>query len=232
VESLLGKSVLVVHDFISGGRPAGDALTAISEFATTALGTDMAGLTLNAREGRRSTVANTAPEVALLDQAQYDADRGPCVDAFRNREVNVIAHMDTDGRWPEFAAAAQRHQVLSSLSVPVVVGDRALGALNFYDHRPEHFDQEMIDLARLFAGQSAVVVAYLEQAETADGLSTAMVSRAVIEQAKGVVMASSGCSAEEAFDVLRTQSQAENRKLRDVAAEIVARQRKQRPLEH
>jgi len=114
--------------------------------------------------------------------------------------------------------------VLSTLSVPVVVASDGLGALNFYAGTTSFFDDDARRLAELFAGQCSVASQYWSVATESTNLSAAMQSRAVIEQAKGVIMATSHCSAEQAFDVLRVQSQHENRKLRDIAAELVARQ--------
>lgn len=221
-----GQAVRVVHEFIGGGRELGDALTDISGLATGALGADMAGLTLNDAGGRATTVVYTDDVVAEIDQAQYDADWGPCLQALRERTVIAVEETDVEERWPEFTTSAARHGVHSTLSVPVVVGDAGIGALNLYAYRPAAFDDDMTELGQLFAGQAAIIAAYYDKAEAADHMKRAMESRATIEQAKGVVMVASGCSADEAFDILRGQSQAENRKLRDVADELVRRQRR------
>jgi AmiR/NasT family two-component response regulator len=88
--------------------------------------------------------------------------------------------------------------------------------------------EDFEDDAQLFAAEAAVALAnaqaYWEQASLAAGLRDAMTSRATIEQAKGVIMATAGVGPDEAFDLLRQQSQHENRKLRDLAADLVARQ--------
>lgn len=86
-----------------------------------------------------------------------------------------------------------------------------------------YFDAAKRQRAHPFAGQCAVAGLYWSAASEATGLVRAIESRAVIEQAKGVIMATTGCSADEAFGLLREQSQMENRKLRDIASEIVAR---------
>src|SRR5205085_4785442 len=103
------------------------------------------------------------------------------------------------------------------------------GALNFYSEQASHFDDAMAQMADGFAAQAAIVTAYCDKADLAEHLQTAMESRAAIEQAKGVIMATMGVGPDAAFDVLRQQSQSENRKLRDLAVELVARQVRQAP---
>lgn len=232
MEDRLGLAMLAVHDFIGGCRELGETLTAIAALATEAIGVDEAGLTLNEADGRVKTVVYTDKVVTEIDEAQYQSDRGPCLEACRRGEVILVADIGVDAKdeWPEFATSAVSHGVHSSASLPIVVGNTGIGALNFYDHRVGRFDAQRVALARLFAGQAAVVSAFYEKAEAADHLKRAMESRATIEQAKGVIIAAAGCSPDEAFDILRIQSQAENRKLRDVAAELIELQRRrQRP---
>lgn len=226
MESFLGRAVVAVHEFIGGSRTIGDALIEVAQATTDALGNDMAGLTLHDERGRATTAVFTDEMVPELDQAQYDADRGPCLEAFRTRSVVVVDETVADDRWPEYGSEAARHGIHSSLSMPVVVGDRCIGALNLYDRQPERFDEVAVGVAVPFVRQVAIVSAYFERAETADNLQLALESRATIDQAKGVIMATMGGTADEAFAILRQQSQNENRKLRDVAAEVVERQQR------
>jgi len=99
-----------------------------------------------------------------------------------------------------------------------------LGALNFHDHRVSYFEPVKRELAASCAGHCAVAGLFWSTASEATGLVKAMQSRAVIEQAKGVIMATTGGTSDEAFRLLGDQSQRENRKLRDIAEEIVKRQ--------
>lgn len=217
--------------FVAGRQTLHETLLAVAHLGCAAVDADMAGLTLLDLDGRPTTAVCTAEGAAALDQAQYDVDDGPCLDAYRRQVVNRLGDIAADGRWRSFAAEARARGIRSSLSVPLVVAGEGIGALNFYDHRSANFSAEDEDAGLLFAGQAAAVAsvasAYWEQAAAAEGLRQAMASRAVIEQAKGVIMASMGCGGETAFTVLRQQSQAENRKLREIAQEIVDRQRRE-----
>jgi GAF domain-containing protein len=221
-----------VREFVAGRQGLDDTLLEVSRLAVEALEADMAGLTLLDADGRATTAVATKPEAVEVDQAQYDADRGPCLDAFREAQVKRVDDVRSEVRWPEFADAAAAHGVLSSLSLPLVIQGEGIGALNLYSGRPEHFSEVHEAGGSEFASGAAVALAsaraYWAQAERADGLARAMESRAVIEQAKGVIIATTGASADEAFELLRAQSQSENRKLREIAAEIVEAQRRPR----
>src|SRR5205085_12184500 len=136
----------------------------------------------------------------------------------------------TDERWPKYGPTAVEVGVLSSLSVPLPVQEHVVGAINWYSSETNTFHDGHHDAARDFAAKVAVVVTnahlYGSMQQMATNMQAAMTSRAVIEQAKGVLMASMRCDADTAFGVLIEQSQYEQRKLREIAEEIVARQRR------
>jgi len=224
MDDALVRALDVVHAFVHGEGDVEATLREVTECALEAVGADMAGLTIRDDRGRQATVIYTDLMVPEIDQAQYDHDRGPCLDAARTQEPVEVEDTRREPRFPEFAATARAHGVLSTLSLPVVVASDGLGALNLYDGTASFFDDEARRLAGLFAGQCSVTSQYWSAAHESMNLAAAMLSRAVIEQAKGVVMATTRCTADQAFDLLRMQSQQENRKLRDVAAEIVSRQ--------
>ena len=115
----------------------------------------------------------------------------------------------------------------SSLSIGLPIEDQVIGALNVYAEKVYAFDDDAIVLAQTFAGYAAVALAnahlYDTTATLAQQMQAAMESRAVIEQAKGIIMGERRCTADEAFAILTKVSQDSNRKLRDVAAALVAR---------
>lgn len=190
---------------------------------------DIAGLTIADRQGDLTTPFYTDEAALHIDTVQYAADRGPCVDAWRqHRTVRVDQLEDTTKPYPEFAAAARGAGIGSALGVPLLVSGRAIGALNLYSRDVEAFDEsdetEALRLAEPIAVTISNAEAYWSAHELTQQLETAMRSRAVIEKAKGVLMANTGCDADGAFELLREQSQHENRKLREIAQEIVERQ--------
>ena len=216
----------VVHEFVGGSRTLGDALTELSELAVADMSADMPGLTLLTEQGRPKTVVYTDRMVPEIDQAQYDSDRGPCLQAYRERRSVSVADTGAEERWPEFGAAAHRHGISTSLSIPVIVGARGVGALNFYARTPGALTDDDAAIGTLYTRHVATVAAYYDRAEEADHLQRALENRAVIDQAKGILMSTTGCDPEGAFDLLRQQSQSENRKLRDVASELVELQQR------
>ena len=188
---------------------------------------DAASITIIQR-GRPLTVAATDDLAAQLDQAQYDIDAGPCVDAARNEELIVVPRVVEERRWPLFAEAAQRSGVGSALSVPLLSpAPDTFGGFNCYARVDDAFDEHDVRIVQGFAGRAGVVVSnavsFWSAYDEAANLAKAMEHRAVIEQAKGILMGQQRCSADEAFDLLRRASQRENRKLRDIALDLVAR---------
>lgn len=221
----LAGAVEVVHGFIGGGRTLGETLADLSRLAADEVGSDMAGLTLSGAEGPPATVASTDPLVPAVEDVQYATDDGPCLAAYRENTITRIDDTSKDDRWRAFCEAAAAVGIRSSVSVPVVVAGDPIGALNFYAKQPARFaDPEAVSKGQMFAGHMAIASAFYEKSELAEHLGRALENRAAIEQAKGVIMASTGCSPDEAFELLRQQSQSENRKLREIAVEIVANQ--------
>src|SRR4051794_6392754 len=185
---------------------------------------DFAGITLM-RHGKPTTAVFTDSASPEIDSAQYETGVGPCLDAFRTNRIYKIEDTRTETAWPTFAKAAADHGVLSTLSLPLVAGSGALGALNLYSKTRDSFDDDDGGDGMVFATQAATVLsnaqAFFATQELASNLETALTSRAVIEQAKGIIIGARGCSPDAAFNVLREQSQYENRKIRAVAEEIV-----------
>ena len=176
------------------------------------------------REGQPYTVVSTDELAQEVDNAQYATLEGPCLDASRHGETYSVPDLTADDRWPVFASAATSKGVKSSLSLPLAVRGEPIGALNLYSAQHDGFAGAE-EVGRLFAGQAGVAIANAELYQASrtltDQLQEAMLSRAVIEQAKGVLMAEQRCTPDEAFDLLRQASQRENVKVRDIAQRIV-----------
>jgi GAF domain-containing protein len=128
-------------------------------------------------------------------------------------------------RWPEYARAAREQGVGSSLSVPIKLPAPVSAGLNLYSDRQDGFPEQDVELARTLAAYAAVALAnvhlYESQKRVAEHLEKALATRGVIDQAKGMLMGARRCNADEAFQLLVDLSQQTNRKLRDVAQEMV-----------
>ena len=185
------------------------------------------------RKGRAETAAYTGALAMQADERQYGLDAGPCLDAGRGGELLYIADMRAETRWPAYCPQAARIGVLSSLSVPLPIQEDLIGALNVYSRKPDAFQEADQRAGEAFAAYAAVAVAnadsFASTAEMADNLRIAMASRATIEQAKGILMARGGITPDQAFEMLVRASQRENRKLRDVATELVERVQHRQP---
>jgi GAF domain-containing protein len=184
--------------------------------------------------GRQAQTAAFTGDLALrMDEAQYETGRGPCLDASSAASTISVPDMAGDSRWPKWTAGARKHGVGSSVSIGLPVQDSVTGALNIYATKPNAFDDDAVVLAQTFAGYGAVALAnahlYDATATLAQQLQAAMESRAVIEQAKGIIMSERHCSADEAFGILTKLSQDTNRKLRDVASLLVRNAEGRRP---
>lgn len=186
--------------------------------------TDAASVSV-VRTGRFETSNATSEEVRAVDERQYHRGQGPCVEAIRSgRRHNIVIAQETE-RWPEFAAAALSAGFTATLSTPLRAQDRIIGALNLYSRSGDAFGESDAEQAERFAQHAAAVLANAIDLTTAgkmnQQLQEAMRSREVIGKAQGILMVRHHCTSEEAFDLLRQGSQRSNRKLREVAAEIV-----------
>jgi GAF domain-containing protein len=200
--------------------------TKIAMIATeTVPACDVASIT-TLRRGKPTTPAFTGKIALLLDETQYELGDGPCLAAIRHRGLERVSTM-SDRRWPAFVSAASEHGVLATMSVPLGNHEAVMGALNLYSLTESEYGEAARDMACGFADQLGVAVAtatlYMEGYELSRQLQQAMESRAVIEQAKGILMGAQRCSPDAAFNILVRASQNQNRKLRAIASEIVDR---------
>ncbi|MEU4805031.1 GAF and ANTAR domain-containing protein [Actinosynnema sp. NPDC023587] len=183
-------------------------------------GADLVSVTLLSDDGP-VTGATTGQEALEVDIAQYRAGEGPCLEAARIGEVVRAAAAELPDRWPAFAGQAAGFGVVGYLSVPLCFDEETPASLNLYSERSAGL--RALDAALLELYSTAVEAAlrnarrYLRAREQAVQLRHALASRAVIDQAKGVVMAVHRVSADEAFAMLVDRSQRENVKLRDLA---------------
>jgi GAF domain-containing protein len=208
-------------------RTLTDVLTDITRIAAQGIpGAEATSITL-LRDDKAFTAAHFGEMALAADELQYEHGYGPCIDAGRGGVLLRIDDMSTEQRWPDYVAHVQKTtEVRSSLSVPLPYQGTSIGALNNYSTEIAAFaSSESLAAGREVAEYVAVAVAnadaHWQLGEQARNMRLAMESRAVIEQAKGVLMAQRHVDADAAFEILRAASQRYNRKLRDIAAGIV-----------
>jgi GAF domain-containing protein len=219
-----------VAGIVAGACSLTGLLSEVAQFAVRAIpGVEGAGVALvDPREGLPSIQAwsATAGLVNEIDIVQYrDLHEGPCLTCMHSRRPTVSGSLGSDQRWPHFGGRVARMGVHSALSIPLIVSDRLLGAINAYAIRRDAFGDHAVRLGCEFAGPAAVAVHHAqllaEARESTARLKRALDSRAVIDQAIGIIRSRSGVDADEAFARLTRISQSENVKLHTVAERLV-----------
>jgi GAF domain-containing protein len=178
------------------------------------------------QNSRPVTLAASDQRAGQIDQLQYDFGEGPCLDTLATGKIHYIADTASEQRWPRFCPAAHEQGVRSCLGLPLSGPSGSMGGYNLYSIWPDAFAEDNREQLELFAanaaGAIAVAMKLADQTQMSDDLHGALASRAVIDQATGIIMAQQRCSATAAFDILRQASQNRNVKVRDLAAEIVS----------
>jgi hypothetical protein len=172
------------------------------------------------------TVGATSDIPPRVDRIQYELGHGPCVDAILTDSLFNAGDLRTDPRWPEFGRrAAEETGILSMLSFRLFFEDadtaELLAALNLYATKPEAFDEVDETMLGLVATHGALAISSAHQRRRADGVSAALLSNRDIGAAIGVLMARMLITREQAFDLMRIASQRSNRKLRDIAHDVL-----------
>jgi GAF domain-containing protein len=177
-------------------------------------------------DNRVVALAASAPFVAKIDHIQYvTLNEGPCITAALERRTVCSGSLGGEKMWPHFGPRVGRLGVHSALSLPLLLPDRVVGAINVYAYGKNVFDQHAAEFGELFSKPAAVAVRngqiLAEALALSVQLQSALSSRPVIDQAIGIIRGRTGRSVEEAFTQLRALSQSQHRKLADVAHQMV-----------
>lgn len=185
---------------------------------------DHAGITLvrrrrrNARPDLESTAA-TGPAPGHFDELQHLNGDGPCFDAIWEHHTVRVDDFTQEDRWPQFVKAVLAETpIRSALSIRLYVSGMELGALNLQSDTADAFDEDSEDLATVLATHAAIA---LSSARRGEQFRSALASRDIIGQAKGMIMERYDTDAVRAFEILARLSQDSNIPLADVAAQLV-----------
>jgi GAF domain-containing protein len=234
VASITEQSVTpIAKMLVSAGRSITDEddlltlLQRVVEIAHQAIdGADSVGVTIDLG-GKTYTAVHTDQRTLRIDTEQYEAGDGPCLHASRTGQIVLVDAVEAVERWPRFAAAARERGIRSFLAAPLSTSELALGSFNLYGRSFRAFeavDAEILDLLTSTVARTIGDFArYKTARDVAESIQRALHTRAPIEQAKGMLMAIHGIDADEAFDMLRTQSQDDNVRLTVIAADLVER---------
>jgi GAF domain-containing protein len=186
--------------------------------ADTVPGADEASITAVSRRRAVQTLAATGALPRAVDQAQYETGQGPCLDSLYEHQTLRLPDICAEPRWPDFCARASQLGVRSMLAVQLYVEGDNLGALNLHSRQLDAFSDESEQVALMFAAHAAIAMA---GAQAQEHMQTAVNSRDLIGQAKGILIERYKISGQEAFRLLVVASQTTNIKLYDVAEYLV-----------
>lgn len=202
-------------------------LRAVCGAAALALSASGVGLSVRATNGTYGMAAASDPDTERIEELQFTYGEGPCVDAFTTSRPVLVSDLAADAmrRWPVYAPAIHDAGVRAVFAFPLQIGAVRLGALDVFRTRTGPLSRT--ELGRAFTYADQIVTTLLDgqerATEDADGLADAIDNRIELFQAQGMVMVQLGTSLAEALTRIRAHAFAQDRRLSDVAADIVAR---------
>ncbi len=206
-----------------------DLLQTLTERCVELIDTDAAGLMLDDQRGNLRLITHTHESARLLELFELQQQEGPCLDCFATGQV--LANIDLTAateRWPSFTQAAREVGFGTSHAVPLRLRRQVIGALNLFAAGRRPLDDDSLAVARGLADIATIGLlherAVRDQVALSEQLQTALHSRILIEQAKGVLSAQTGTSVEAAFALMRTHARRTGRPLTEVAGAVVAGQ--------
>jgi GAF domain-containing protein len=200
-----------------------DIMAAITRLAVAAIpGVEQASIS-EGRDGRFRTLASTGDIATIGDLIQYQLASGPCVDAIIDDTVYRSNDLAADTRWPQFGTRAHAETgATSMMSLRLFIeGDERIAGLNLYSTRPDAFDDSAYAVANLVATHCATALIAASARERVENLQRALTSNRRIGMAMGVLMATHKLTETDAFTLLRIASQNSNRKLTDIADDVI-----------
>lgn len=190
------------------------------------LATDSAGLLLSDPRGGLQVLASTSEQTRILELLQLQADAGPCLEAYQTGRQVLVDDIRVDReRWPEFAEAAVGEGFLAVYAIPLRLRAERIGALNLFRTEPGPIAASDITVAQALADVATIGIIQQRlisrSAEVNGQLQTALNSRIIIEQAKGVLSQRLGLNMTDAYARLRRLARNNNQHLSDAARAVV-----------
>ncbi len=203
-----------------------DFMTVLASRCVELLDATEVGLILADQRGNLRVVGSSSERMHVLELFELQNEEGPCLDCLRNGEQVVNEPLEeADARWPRFAPEARRVGYRTAHALPMRLRGHVIGALNAFSSNGRRLSpaelrigQAMADVATIGMLQQQAVN---QARQLAEQLQTALNTRVAIEQAKGVLAERLGIDVDEGFAILRTHARSNNRRLSDVAAEVV-----------
>lgn len=228
-ETLLVRTFVEVTDTLVADFDVVELLTSLATHCVEIFDASQAGILLADRSGGLQVVAYSSEKMAHLELFELQHDEGPCVDCFRSGRFVASSDLNDDrDRWPRFAPEALEAGLHAAWAIPMRLRDATIGSLNLLRAEPGTLSEPDLTAAQALADVATVGLIQQRAAEDArllsDQLQTALDSRIVIEQAKGVLAEHQGISMDRSFAALRNFARETNQRLTDVAAAVARRE--------
>jgi transcriptional regulator with GAF, ATPase, and Fis domain len=224
-EALLARTFVELADTLVDHFDVVELLTRLADSCVNVLDIAAAGLMLVAADGDLRVMASSSEAMRLLELFELQSEEGPCLDCYRTGEPVLNQDLATvDVHWPRFAVEALAAGFQSVHALPMRLRGTIIGALNLFQAERGGMAQADVDAAQALADVATIAIlshraAHETQVVNAQ-LDTALNSRIVIEQAKGVVAERMGLGMEQAFETLRNHARNNNLRLTDVARDV------------
>jgi GAF domain-containing protein len=227
-ERQVTRAFVALADTLVDDYDVADLLHTLVQQCVELLDVAAAGLTLADERGGLQLLASSTEQARLLELFQLNLDEGPCVECFTSSTPVLVADIAAQaGRWPRFAAEAAKDGFASVHAVPLRLRRQTIGALNLFGHNPGELSAEDVALAQGLADTATIGIlherAFRQGELLSEQLQTALTSRVIIEQAKGVLATSGRLSMDAAFKALRGFARRNNLRLSDVARALADR---------
>jgi GAF domain-containing protein len=216
----------VLADTLVAGYDVLDLLQTLVDKCHELLDVDSAGILLETAHNDLEVVASTSEANSIVEFMQLDANAGPCLECYRTRTVVSLPDVEVgSSRWPEFAATALQQGILSVYAIPLRLRETTIGTLNLMRNERGELNRHDIKAAQALADVATIGIlqerSVRDSSAVRDQLQTALSSRIVLEQAKGVVSEMSNLSMDAAFQLIRGYARSHQSTLGTVAQQLV-----------
>jgi GAF domain-containing protein len=226
-ETLLARAFVRLADTLASDFDVVEFLHGLTEDSVEILRAEAAGVMLADARGGLRLIASSDERMRLLELFELQGTQGPCLDAYSTGGAVQASAADSRARWPLFAPQASHAGFQMMCAVPLRVRSDVIGALNLFRGRDEPFTDTEMEIAQAMAEMAAIGLiqerAVRERNLLTTQLQTALNSRVIIEQAKGMIAEYLTMTADDAFTPLRNYARYHNRKLSEVASDVVDR---------
>jgi len=226
-ERLLARAFVRLADTLAGEFDIVEFLQSLSADSVEIIGAEAASVMLVNARGELRLVASSEERMRLLELFEIQSAQGPCLDAFDTGQAVQASGAECRARWPVFALRASESGFHALCAVPMRAHAATIGALNLFRGSDQPFSDAELEIARAMAQVATIALtqerAIRERSMLAEQLQAALRSRIVIEQAKGMLAEHLSTTVDEAFQLLNKYARDHNRRLGEVARDVVNR---------